>query len=81
MTQLHNARTRSKLSRLQRGAATVEYAVLIGVLFLCGFAAWRYFFKSVSNSVQNSTEIMQNAVGADGQHVGSRHAAEGQVQQ
>jgi Flp pilus assembly pilin Flp len=83
MTNLHTPSTRlsgSKLARKQRGAATVEYAVLIGILLMCGFAMWRYFFKSVSHSVQNSSEMIQQTVGGDGQHAG-RKTAEGAVAQ
>jgi Flp pilus assembly pilin Flp len=84
MTQLQNARTRlqgSKLARQQRGAASVEYAVLVGILLICGFAMWRYFFKSVNNSVQHSSEIIQNTVGGDGQHQGTRVGPQGATAQ
>jgi Flp pilus assembly pilin Flp len=73
MTQLHNARTRLQASaRKQRGAASVEYAVLVGILLVCGFAMWRYFFRSVNESVQRSGNVIESVTGGDGTHAGSR---------
>lgn len=80
MTHLESARARlqgSLRARSQRGATTVEYAVLIAVLLLCVFGGYRLLFKNVSQSVINTGEHIQNL--SDGQHVGSRRAAEGTV--
>ena len=75
MTHLQNARARSLRARNQRGATTVEYAILVAVLVLCVFGAYRIFFRNVSGSVIHTGEQIQNLT--EGQHVGSRKAAGG----
>jgi Flp pilus assembly pilin Flp len=78
MTHLQSARARlqgSLRARNQRGATTVEYAILIAVLLLCVFGGYRLLFRNVSESVINTGEHIQNL--SDGQHMGSRKAAGG----
>lgn len=78
MTQLQSARARlqgSLRTRNQRGATTVEYALLIAVLLLIVFGGYRLLFKNVSQSVINTGEHIQNL--SEGPHVGNRRAAEG----
>lgn len=78
MTHLQSARARlqgSLRARNQRGATTVEYALLIAVLLLIVFGGYRFLFRNVSQSVINTGEHIQNL--SDGQHLGSRKPAEG----
>ena len=75
MTHLQSARARlqgSLRARNQRGATTVEYAILIAILLLCVFGGYRLLFKNVSQSVINTGEHIQNLTDGHG-----RRTAEG----
>ena len=75
MTHLQSARARlqgSLRARNQRGATTVEYAILLAVLLLCVFGGYRLLFHKVSESVINSSEKIENLTGDGQPHVGGR---------